>query len=90
MTPTPFPAPQPAPATATRLLSPTRRRICTIDAARQARDPNLAINLRHAGWTNYPGPAKTDKNGWVIPGTDQAVDILATGRHENLGREWEA
>jgi hypothetical protein len=75
-----------------RLLSPTRRRIVTIDSARQGTDPALATNLRHAGWTDYRGSAQATKRGWVIYGTDPAVDRIANPMTQNVaGRcEWEA
>lgn len=46
--------------TVTRLLSPNRRRIVTIDEAGEKADPALRINLTHAKWTEYTGPAKVE------------------------------
>jgi hypothetical protein len=82
-------SPLPYPASTLRLLSPTRRRICVITTDRAQEDPNLAKCLRNAGWTDYRGPAQINRNGWIIPGTDLAIDRIATPLHQNLRGEWD-
>lgn len=55
-----------------RLLSPTHRRIVSIDRGNDGHALTLG-QLIHFGWNVYRGPALTDANGWVIPGTDPNV-----------------
>ena len=59
-----------------RLLSPNGRRI----AEKEQLGRHGTATLLALGWTDYQGTAQTTEGnpplaGWVIPGTDQHVDV---------------
>ena len=37
-------------------------------------DMTTWINLKKLGWTEYAGPARTDERGYIIAGTDPALE----------------
>jgi hypothetical protein len=54
-----------------RLLSPSKRRIF---APKDDEDLRTAGQLQEVfHWQNYDGPAKTNNQGFIIPGTDPAI-----------------
>lgn len=62
----------------TRLLSPNRRRLPTLDDS-DVKDKVTIANLLHAGWKPYKGPAKVDARGWLIDGSDPDIKAPEKG-----------
>jgi len=61
------------------LLSPNHRRRPTLDTS-DVKDQVTIKNLKHAGWSDYKGPAQVDGRGWVIDdGSDPLVKPIKTG-----------